>query len=329
MRETILVTGGAGYIGSHACKLLRAAGYVPVVFDNLRTGWREAARFGPLIVGDLLDPAALDAAFREAKPAAVMHFAALSNVGESAEKPELYWRNNVAGSMNLLDAMRRAGCARLVFSSTCATYGVSDAPLTEETAQAPINPYGQSKLAVERMIADYAPHGLEAVLFRYFNVAGADPEAEIGERHEPETHLVPILLDAIAGDRPEIVVNGNDYPTPDGSCIRDYLHVIDLCEAHLLGLERLLGGGGGVTLNLGSGRGYSVLEVIAAAEAATGLPAPWRFGPRRAGDPPRLVSGSARAEAEIGWRPSRMLPEMIADAWRWRGSGFGPGSGGA
>lgn len=323
MGETVLVTGGAGYIGSHACKLLAASGWRPVVFDNLRTGWREACRFGPLIEGDLLDRAALAAAFAEARPAAVMHFAALSNVGESVERPELYWRNNVAGSLNLLDAMREAGCLRLVFSSTCATYGASDAPLTEESPQAPINPYGQSKLAVERMIADYARHGLEAVVFRYFNVAGADPEAEIGERHVPETHLVPLILDAIAGDRPEIVMNGDDYPTPDGSCIRDYLHVMDLAEAHVAGLRRLMAGGGGAVLNLGTGHGYSVREVIEAAEAATGRPAPWRVGPRRPGDPPRLVSGSALAEATLGWRPRRGLPEMIADAWRWRGRGFG------
>ncbi|MEX2518431.1 MAG: UDP-glucose 4-epimerase GalE [Paracoccaceae bacterium] len=323
MCAKVLVTGGAGYIGSHACKLLKAAGHSSVVFDNLSTGWRQAVKFGSLIEGDLLDPHALRAAFAETRPDAVMHFAALSNVGESAEKPELYWRNNVAGSMNLLDAMRAAGVDKLVFSSTCATYGVTDAPLDETHGQAPINPYGQSKLAVERMIADYTVHGLGAVIFRYFNVAGADPDAEIGEHHEPETHLVPILLDAIAGARPELVVNGDDYDTPDGTCIRDYIHVMDLARAHVLGLEHLLGGGGALTLNLGSGSGFSVREVIEAAEAATGLPAPCRIGPRRAGDPPRLVSGSALAERTLGWRPARSaMATMIADAWAWRATGL-------
>ncbi|MFV0474992.1 MAG: NAD-dependent epimerase/dehydratase family protein, partial [Pikeienuella sp.] len=209
----ILVTGGAGYIGAHACKLLRDAGCAPITFDNLSTGWRKAVKFGPLAVGDLLDRDALAAAFAEHRPDAVMHFAALSNVGESVERPTLYWRNNVVGSMNLLDAMLEAGVGRLVFSSTCATYGLATGELNEDHPQAPINPYGRSKLAVERMIADYAPLGLEAVVFRYFNVAGAEPEAGIGEHHEPETHLAPLLLDAIAGARPEIVIHGDDYDT--------------------------------------------------------------------------------------------------------------------
>lgn len=323
MGAKVLVTGGAGYIGSHACKLLKAAGHTPVVFDNFCTGWREAVKFGPLIEGDLLDPGALSAAFEAARPDAVMHFAALSNVGESADRPELYWRNNVVGSLNLLDAMRAAGVDKLVLSSTCATYGVADEPLSESHPQAPINPYGQSKLAVERMIADYARHGLSTVSFRYFNVAGADPDAEIGEHHEPETHLVPILLDAIAGARPELVINGDDYDTPDGTCIRDYLHVMDLAGAHLLGLDHLLGGGDSLTLNLGSGSGFSVREVIEAAEAVTGLRAPRRIGPRRPGDPPRLVSGSALAERTLGWRPARSsMAAMIADAWAWRATGL-------
>lgn len=316
---TVLVTGGAGYIGSHACRLLKAAGHRPVVFDNLSTGWREAAKFGPLIEGDLLDPAALRAAFEAARPDAVMHFAALSNVGESVARPALYWRNNVVGSLNLLDAMRAADVRRLVFSSTCATYGEAVAELTEDHPQNPINPYGRTKLTVERMIDDYASHGIAAVVFRYFNVAGADPAAGIGEQHEPETHLAPLVLDAIAGARPAIVVNGADYETPDGTCIRDYLHVLDLAQAHVLGLDHLLAGGGALTLNLGTGRGFSVKEVIHAAEAATGLRAPVRVGPRRPGDPPRLVCGGSRAEAALGWRPRRStMAEMLADAWAWR-----------
>ncbi|QIE55853.1 UDP-glucose 4-epimerase GalE [Pikeienuella piscinae] len=319
---TVLVTGGAGYIGAHACKLLKEAGHRPVVFDNFRTGWREAVRFGPLTEGDLLDPAAVRSAFDRFRPDAVMHFAALSDVGESMERPELYWRNNVVGSMNLLDAMTATGVGRLVFSSTCATYGEARGELTESHPQNPINAYGRSKLAVERMIGDYAALGIETVSFRYFNVAGADPAAEIGEHHEPETHLVPLLLDAIAGDRPEIVINGDDYETPDGTCIRDYLHVTDLAGAHVLGLRHLLDGGGSLTLNLGTGRGFSVREVIEAAERTTGRTAPVRVGPRRPGDTPRLVCSGAAAHAALGWRPVRStMTEMIADAWAWRATG--------
>lgn len=323
MSATVLVTGGAGYIGSHACKLLKAAGHRPVVYDNLNTGWREAVKFGPLIEGDLLDRDRLREAFSEVRPDAVMHFAALSNVGESVQKPELYWRNNVAGSMNLLDAMREADVPRIVFSSTCATYGEAVAELDEAHPQNPINPYGQSKLAVERMIGDYAAHGLSAVIFRYFNVAGADPDSEIGEHHEPETHLVPILLDAIAGDRPEIVVNGDDYETPDGTCIRDYLHVMDLAAAHVRGLDHLLSNGESLTLNLGTGRGFSVKEVIEAATKVTGKPAPHSIGPRRAGDPPRLVCSGETAFSALGWRPERStMAEMIGDALAWRATGL-------
>ncbi|MEM7525368.1 MAG: UDP-glucose 4-epimerase GalE [Pseudomonadota bacterium] len=323
--STVLVTGGAGYIGSHACKLLAKSGHTPVVFDNLRTGWRDAVKFGPFIEGDLLDPAAVAAAFEETRPDAVMHFAALSNVGESTQKPGLYWRNNVVGTMNLLDAMMAAGVGRFVFSSTCATYGVAERPvLSEDHPQNPINPYGQSKLAVERMIADYvSAYDLRAVIFRYFNVAGADPEAEVGEHHEPETHLVPIVLDAAAGDRPRLMVNGDDYDTPDGSCIRDYLHVMDLADAHVRGIDHLISGGETLVLNLGTGAGFSVKEVIEAAEAATGLSVPRETGPRRDGDPPKLVSGSTMAEQALGWRAERSnMADIIADAWRWRSTGL-------
>lgn len=322
---TVLVTGGAGYIGSHACKLLKAAGHLPVVFDNLRTGWEDAVQFGPFIKGDLLDTVGLKAAFESAKPDAVMHFAALSNVGESTTAPELYWRNNVVGSMNLLDAMLAADVRALVFSSTCATYGMAEeAVLTETHKQNPINPYGQSKLAMERMISDYASvHDLRSVTFRYFNVAGADPDAMIGEHHEPETHLVPIVLDAAAGDRPELTVNGDDYETPDGTCIRDYLHVMDLADAHVRGVDHLLKGGENLVLNLGTGSGFSVKEVIDAAESVTGHKVPRKAGPRRVGDPPKLVSGSTMAEEKLGWRLQRSnMADIIADAWRWRATGL-------
>lgn len=324
MMPKILVTGGAGYIGSHACKSLAASGFEPVVFDNFSTGWREAARFGPAIEGDLLDPAALAAAFEAVRPAAVMHFAALSLVGESVARPGRYWRNNVTGSLNLLEAMAAAGVDALVFSSTAATYGEPDVPLIAEDArQLPTNPYGQTKLAVERMIADFGrAHGLRAVVLRYFNVAGADEAAEIGEQHRPETHLVPLILDAAAGARDQITVFGADYPTPDGTCIRDYVHVEDLIDAHVLGLRRLLDGGADLAVNLGIGHGFSVREVIDRARAVTGLDIPEALGPRRPGDPARLVCDGRKAGAELDWRPRRStLERMIADAWRWRQRG--------
>ncbi|MEM7268597.1 MAG: UDP-glucose 4-epimerase GalE [Pseudomonadota bacterium] len=322
---TVLVTGGAGYVGSHACKALAATGHTPIVFDNFRTGWRQAVQFGELIDGDLLDPASLDVAMERARPEAVMHFAALSLVGESAENPALYWRNNVVGSMNLLDAMARAGVRRLVFSSTAAVYGLPEADtLTEATATSPINTYGRTKLAVERMIGDYAAASdLSAVIFRYFNVAGADPAAKIGEHHVPETHLIPIVLDVAAGDRPELAINGDDYATPDGTCIRDYIHAMDLADAHVLGLGHLMDGGPSETLNLGTGSGFSVKEVVDAAEAATGLKVARRVGPRRPGDPPKLVSSPERARRLLGWRHDRStLDQMIAHAWAWRATGL-------
>jgi UDP-glucose-4-epimerase GalE len=319
-----LVTGGAGYIGSHACKMLHAAGHEPVAFDNLRTGWSAAAKFGVLIEGDLLDEAALAGAFAAVRPDAVLHFAALSNVGESVKDPGLYWRNNTLGSLNLLCAMRDAGVGRIVFSSTAATYGEPEQhPITETAPQRPINPYGASKLAVEAMLDDFeASHGIRSVALRYFNVAGADPEAQIGEDHRPETHLIPLVLDAAAGARDAITVFGTDYPTPDGTCIRDYVHVVDLIEAHILALDRLLAGGASGRFNLGTGHGFSVREVIDAAEATLGMAIPQAAGARRGGDPARLVCDGTRARADLGWAPSRSsLPRMIADAWRWRQTG--------
>lgn len=316
----ILVTGGAGYIGAHACKALRDAGFTPVAFDNLATGWAEAVRFGPFVQGDLLNPADIAAAFERFRPAAVMHFAALSLVGESMRDPGQYWRANVNGALNLIEAALAAGCTNVVFSSTCAVYGEhGGGALDETTARNPINAYGASKRAIEDMLRDFdAAHGLRHVVFRYFNVAGADPQAEIGERHEPETHLIPLVLEAAAGRRPAITVFGTDYPTPDGTCIRDYVHVCDLVDAHVLGLKWLLNGGESQVFNLGTGHGYSVREVIDAARAVTGRDIPVIEAPRRAGDATRLVSGSERATRVLGWRPSRSsLPAMIGDAWRW------------
>lgn len=320
----ILVTGGAGYIGSHACKALKAAGYNPVTYDNLVTGWRDAVRFGPFEQGDLGDRARLDEVFAQYRPAAVMHFAALSQVGEAMAQPGRYWRGNVCESLTLIEAAVAADCLDFVFSSTCATYGEHDnVVLDENTPQLPLNAYGASKRAIEDMLRDFeAAHGLRHVIFRYFNVAGADPEAEVGEFHRPETHLVPLMLDAIDGKRDALTVFGTDYDTPDGTCIRDYVHVCDLVDAHVLGLKWLEQGKGSRVFNLGTGSGFSVREVIDHSRAVTNREVPFVTGPRRAGDCTKLVSGSSRAETELGWKPVRSdLKQMIADAWRWHRSG--------
>ncbi len=322
--SNILVTGGAGYIGSHACKALRAAGYIPVTYDNLVTGWRDAVKFGPFEQGDLEDRARLDEVFATYRPVAVMHFAALSQVGEAMSEPGRYWRNNVAGSLTLIEAAVAAGCLNFVFSSTCATYGEHDnVVLDEDTAQEPLNAYGASKLAVEGILRDFgAAYGLRHVIFRYFNVAGADPEAEVGEFHRPETHLIPLMLDAIDGKRAALTVFGTDYDTPDGTCIRDYVHVCDLVDAHVLGLDWLIDGKGSRVFNLGTGSGFSVREVIDQSRAVTNRDVPFSEGPRRPGDCTRLVSGSSRAVSELGWTPKRStMRQMIADAWRWHQSG--------
>lgn len=320
----VLVTGGAGYIGSHACKLLAQQGYIPVTFDSLVTGWVGAVKFGPFVQGDLLDSDALDAAFAKYQPIAVMHFAALSQVGEATCEPGRYWRNNVLGSLNLVEAMVVAGCRRMVFSSTCATYGDQDGVvLDEQSAQLPLNAYGASKRAVEEILRDFdVSHSLEAVVFRYFNVAGADIEAEVGEWHQPETHLIPVMIEAAAGKRDALTIYGTDYPTPDGTCVRDYVHVMDLIDAHIKGLEWLSEGKGSRVFNLGTGTGFSVEEVIAECKAATGHDVPHSFGPRRSGDAAALVSGSRCAAEELGWKPQRStLQHMIADAWRWYQTG--------
>ena len=297
MTQHVLVTGGAGYIGAHACKALARAGFTPLAFDNLSTGWAEAVKFGPLFQGDLMDPAALDAAFAQYKPIAVLHFAALSLVGDSMSDPGRYWRVNVNGSLNLVEAAVRAGCLNFVFSSTCATYGDQDGVLlNEDTPQYPINAYGASKKAIEEIVKNFGPaHGLNHVIFRYFNVAGADPEAEVGEQHRPETHLIPLMLDAIDGRRPALTIFGQDYPTPDGTCVRDYVHVSDLADAHVKGLQWLLAGRGNRAFNLGTGHGFSVRQVVDASRAVTNREVPMTLGARRAGDAVALVSGSARA----------------------------------
>lgn len=324
MPDHVLVTGGAGYIGSHACKALARAGYVPVTFDNLATGWRQAVKFGPLHQGDLLDPVALADAFAQWRPVAVMHFAALSLVGEAMADPGRYWRVNVGGSLNLIEAALAADCRTFIFSSTCATYGEPDGiAVDEDTPQAPINPYGASKRAIEEMLRDFGrSHGLRHTIFRYFNVAGADPDGEVGECHRPETHLIPLMLDAIEGKRPALTLHGTDYPTPDGTPIRDYVHVMDLVDAHVAGLARLRATGENRVFCLGTGSGFSVREVVDHARAVTNRAVPMTEGPRRAGDAVRLVCGSGRARAELGWTPARStLRQMIADAWAWHRTG--------
>lgn len=321
---SVLVTGGAGYIGSHACKALARAGYLPVVYDDLRRGHDWAVRWGPLEQGDVLDRARLDAVIAQYKPAAVMHFAGYAYVNESVSDPGMYYRNNTVASLNLLEAMRGSSVRRIIFSSTCATYGDPETlPIKEDAPQRPINPYGASKLMTERMIADFASaHGLGWVALRYFNVAGADPDCEIGEAHDPEPHIIPLVLDAAAGARPHISIYGVDYPTPDGTCVRDYIHVSDLADAHVLALRSLEGGGRSGAYNLGNNAGYSIREVIASVERVTGLRVPVVEGPRRAGDPPALVGDGGRAVAALGWTPRfPALDDIVRTAWAWRQKG--------
>ena len=324
MTQHVLVTGGAGYIGSHACKALKVAGFVPVTYDNLVTGWKDAVKFGPFEQGDLLDRTRLDEVFIKYDPVAVMHFAALSQVGESMSEPGKYWRNNVSGSLSLIEAAVDADCKNFVFSSTCATYGDQDnVVLDEDCAQYPINSYGSSKRAIEDILRNFeGANCLRHVIFRYFNVAGADPEGEVGEFHQPETHLIPLMLDAIDGKRDALTIFGSDYDTPDGTCIRDYVHVCDLVDAHVLGLKWLQAGWGSRVFNLGTGTGFSVREVVDHSRNVTNREVPIHEGPRRAGDCTKLVSGSSRAVNELGWNPSKSNMEtMISDAWRWHQTG--------
>jgi UDP-arabinose 4-epimerase len=320
MTETVLVTGGAGYIGSHACKALAREGYRPVVFDDLSRGHRDAVRWGPLVEGSLADRARLADALRQFRVAAVIHFAAYAYVGESMQDPGLYYRNNLGGTLSLLEAMREAGVDRIVFSSSCAVYGTPDAlPIRESAPQRPINPYGETKLAIERALHWHAEaYGMRSISLRYFNAAGADPDVEIGERHDPETHLIPLVLDAALGWRGPVDVFGIDYPTPDGTAIRDYIHVSDLADAHLGALARLASGDRSAAYNLGTGRGHSVREVIAAAERASGRKVPRRDAPRRPGDPPVLVADASLAAERLGWHPVRSdLDSIVGTALAW------------
>lgn len=321
----VLVTGGAGYIGSHVTWLLGERGHEPVVLDNLSTGHADAVRGAPLVRADLCELDAVRAALAEHRPEAVMHFAALSIVAESVEDPRRYFHDNLVGALNLLDAMREHGVRRFVFSSTAATYGVpTEVPIPEEHPQLPVNPYGDSKLAIERILAAYdEAYGLRHATLRYFNAAGAAPEQGLGERHRLETHLIPLLLQVAAGRRAEARIFGRDYDTPDGTCIRDYIHVIDLAEAHLLALDRLAARDSSVTLNLGTGAGHSVLEVLESVRRVTGHPIPARDHPRRLGDPAVLVASPRRAEAALGWRATRSdLDQIVASAWEFtRGRG--------
>ena len=324
--RTVLVTGGAGYVGSHACKALAQAGYTPVVYDNLSRGHAWAVKWGGLERGGLLNPVCIAAAIKKHRPFAVLHFAALAYVGESVEDPLRYYRNNVGGTMNLLEAMRDNGVDKLVFSSTCSIYGIPErVPIPENHAQRPVNPYGHSKRMVEQMLADSAnAHGLRSVSLRYFNAAGADPEGEIGEAHDPETHLIPLVLEAAAGMRPRLTIHGTDYPTRDGTCVRDYVHVADLAYAHVLALRYLTRHSGAAAFNLGNGKGFTVREVITAAERVTGRKVPFREGPRRPGDPPALVGKAASARRNLGWKPRHAdLGVIIGTAWRWLQSGKG------
>lgn len=320
--ESILVTGGAGYIGSHACKALHAAGFRPVVLDNLSTGHADAVRWGPLIRADVRDADAVGDALRRHDARLVMHFAARAYVGESVADPGLYYDNNVHGMTRLLAACREAGVTGVVFSSSCATYGAPRAlPMGEDTPQHPVNPYGETKLVCEWMLkAHEVAHGLRHVSLRYFNAAGADPDGELGERHDPETHLIPLALLAAAGRRDALHVFGTDYDTPDGTCIRDYIHVSDLARAHVLAATRLARGGASLAVNLGSGIGHSVREILTTIRAVTGHAVPGIDAPRRAGDPPVLLADISRAARELDFHPERSdIRHIIADAAPWFG----------
>ncbi|MFB2976328.1 UDP-glucose 4-epimerase GalE [Microseira sp. BLCC-F43] len=322
-KPTILVTGGAGYIGSHAVKALQRTGYGVVVLDNLVYGHRDIVEDvlkAELVVGDTSDRPLLDRLFSTHHIDAVMHFSAYAYVGESVTDPAKYYRNNVIGTLTLLEAMMAASVKKFVFSSTCATYGVPKiVPIPEDHPQDPINPYGATKLMVERILADFAPaYDFKSVCFRYFNAAGADPEGLLGEDHDPETHLIPLVLMAALGKRDSISIFGTDYPTPDGTCIRDYIHVSDLADAHILGLEYLLQGGNSDAFNLGNGLGFSVKEVIDAAREITGREIKVEVSDRRPGDPPALVGSSDKAQTILGWKPQYPdIKDILSHAWQW------------
>lgn len=325
----VLVTGGAGYVGSHTVRALRGAGHRPIVYDNLSTGHQEAVAGETVVVGDVREKERLVETMRRYNIEAIVHFAARSLVGESMTHPAEYYENNVVGGIALLEAARACGVRHVVFSSTAAVYGEpGEIPIPEEHPLVPTSVYGRTKLAFERILQDYgSAYGFSSIALRYFNAAGADPSGEIGEDHDPETHLIPIVLQTALGLRESVTVFGTDYPTPDGTCIRDYVHVCDLATAHVLALERLNAGGPSGVYNLGNGEGFSVREVIETAERVTGRRIAWIEGPRRPGDPARLIASQARAERELGWkRTFRSLQEIVESAWKWHRAhpaGFG------
>jgi UDP-glucose 4-epimerase/UDP-arabinose 4-epimerase len=331
-KPAVLVTGGAGYIGAHTAKALHERGYLPVVYDNLSSGFREAVRWGPLVHGDIRDGRALAEAIDAHGVKAVIHFAGLIEVGRSVVKPDLFWEHNVAGTTTLLAVMRERGVGRLVFSSSAAVYGQGGRgaleAIPEDAEKAPASPYGDTKLACEWLIsAQCRAYGLTAVALRYFNAAGADPSGLIGEAHEPETHLIPLAIGAALGDGKPLTVFGDDFDTPDGTCLRDYIHVGDLASAHVAALEAERAAGEFDAVNVGTGRGQSVLQVVEAVARAAGRPVPHSVGARRAGDPPSLVADASRARARLGWTPVRSsLDEIVADALRWeRNPRYGSG----
>ena len=317
---TILVTGGAGYVGSHACKALAAAGYEPVVFDNLCVGHDWAVKWGVLEVGDLLDRERISEVVAAYKPAGAIHFASFACVGESVTDPGKYWRNNVTGAINLCDALAAAGTDAIVFSSSCTVYGLTQVPFINEAEPvAPINPYGNTKRAIEIMLADYEiAAGMRNTVLRYFNAAGCDADGEIGEVHDPETHLIPLAIANAAGDREDLKIFGTDYPTPDGTCVRDYVHVTDLADAHVRAVRRMLDGGASDIFNLGAGAGCSVREVIDAVGRVVGMTVDAIDDARRAGDPARLVANIAHAQQSLGWQPNNSsLDNIVTTAWDW------------
>jgi UDP-arabinose 4-epimerase len=323
-KPAILVTGGAGYIGSHACKALAQAGFLPVTFDSLEYGHREAVLWGPLIEGDLADRELLNTVMQDYSIQAVVHFAAYAYVGESMQNPGKYFDNNIANTISLLEAMRNNSVGSIVFSSTCATYGIPEKlPIDESHRQAPVNPYGESKLFVERALHWFGiAYGIRSVALRYFNAAGADPDGEIGEQHDPETHLIPLIIETALGQRPAIDIYGTDYPTPDGTAIRDYIHVTDLAEAHVLALGYLFDERESICLNLGTGQGYSVREVIDAVASCGKMNIATRDCPRRAGDPAELVADARQARRILNWVPHRSsLEQIVETAYRWHESG--------
>jgi UDP-arabinose 4-epimerase len=318
----VLVTGGAGYVGSHACKELARRGHLPITYDNLSRGHRAAVRWGPLEEGEINDHDCLNDAVRRHQPEAVMHFAAYADVAESFAQPNLYHRNNVLGSQSLLDVTRAFAIRHFVFSSSCAVYGVpAQVPIAEDAPLRPINPYGENKLATERLLRDHgAIHGVRSVSLRYFNAAGADPAGEAGESHDPETHAVPRAIFAALGQIDRFEIFGDDYPTPDGTAIRDYVHVTDLAEAHIAALHYLHNGGQTAAFNLGTGRGTSVLEVLRCVEDESGRHVPVARKPRRPGDPPVLVADASRANTALGWQPSRSdIRTIVRTALAWHG----------